>query len=128
MSRHQARFVARASRLFAVLLLCATCEPGQDLQTDFCAALQQDDRPTLRDAVDQYLDGLPPGEPLAVRMERLRLWIAGQPCVATAELDPVLADTEPPVQQVRVQLAGDPAVSRMLGIVLDASRPRFNLR
>jgi len=119
--------VARGTPLFALLLSCATCGPEPDVPMDFCTTLRQDDRPALRDAVNEYLSGLSARETLSARLERLRQWIAAQPCVTAAELDPTLLDTEPPIQQVRVRVEGEDT-ARSLGIVLDPDRLRSNLR
>jgi hypothetical protein len=105
-------------------------ETTQTVRTDLCKALVDDDRPALRRVVDDHLKSLASGDSVRQRVEKLREWVSGQPCVASAELLPVLLDTEPPIQQMRVVLAGEghQAPIRSIDIVLDPAGPRFNYR
>jgi len=100
------------------------------VEVDFCEALVKNDRLALKRIVDEHLKSLPATESVSSRVDELKGWIAGQPCVTSAELVPVLLDTEPSVQQVRVVLAGEghPPPHRFIDIVLDPSGPRFNYR
>lgn len=94
----------------------------------FRAALEANDRQALQAEIDKFLAAQDPSEPTQERMEALRRWIETRDGVLSAELDPVLLRTEPPVQQIWITLKADPGSVKTVGIVLDGKSLRFNIR
>jgi hypothetical protein len=92
------------------------------------AALQTNDRQALKALVDEFLASQDPNEPAKVRMEKMRQWIAAQEGVASAELNPDLLESEPPILEIWVTLEGQPATTRTIGISLDPRGFRFDIR
>jgi len=88
--------------------------------------LAADDRKALQIEIDRELAKQDPRAPAKARMEALRLWIEQQDSVERAEINPILIDSDPPVQQIWIMLASDPDEVRTVGIVLDGKKLRFN--
>jgi hypothetical protein len=106
---------------------CASSTHGTPPMT-MRAALQANDRQALQAIVDEFLASQDPREPEKVRMEKMRRWIAAQEGVASAELNPDLLESEPPIREIWVTLESQPATTRTIGISLDPRGFRFDIR
>jgi hypothetical protein len=94
------------------------------MSSNFCRALQDDDRAALKAALDPVLAGAAGGKD--ERLRALKAWLETQACVASVEISPDLLDSEPPIQELIVTLGT--GARKTIGIRLDPKRLSVNYK
>ena len=103
---------------------------GNQMDKDFCQALIENDRATLKIHLDRELAVIQPSMQQKKKLEHIQSWLAQQECIVNVEILPDLLDSEPPIQEIRITVESEPGVSttRIIGILLFPDKLRFDYK
>lgn len=97
---------------------------------DFCQALQNNDRPALKKAIDPELAKLDPAGDQERIFQAFKEWLERHACVASVDIGRGVLRSDPPIKEFTVTLRTpqDGKATRDIGIRLSPKRYEFDAK
>jgi hypothetical protein len=99
------------------------------VKPDFCKALEEDDRASLRAILNPVLARLDPKANREESFGKIQQWLAAHECVASVEIIPGELRSKPPIKQFAVQLKRPVKPGpRSIGVLLSPGGFEFHFK
>jgi hypothetical protein len=103
---------------------------GEKMDKDFCQALLENDRATLKTHLEQALTTLQPSSDEDQAFEQIQDWLSQHDCVVSVEIVPGMLRSNPPIKEFIITLHDDHkgVVVRNIGFRVFPDKLQFDYR